>query len=367
MPAKSRRYFSFTSSFAAATALAALALLLLIPAARSESTSVVWAAPTPADHARFSVKAGKRVTFQLVASTTVAGAIVHIEAKGLPLGVVYNSSDGTAARAKFDWVPDVGGNFTIQFSASTTDTTGVKVTAPTRTYFVHVTAPAPKAPPPPAPPKIKYPRSYTLTDDKVAHWAFVLAPAAVRAQPRPSAKPVTRLETGTSDGTQNLVLVLDGRDLGPGNTWYHVRLPILPNNTTGWVRAGYLSELNTVHTHLYVDRVHFTATLKRDGVTVFKTIVGVGKSFWPTPRGEFYVRDKLTNFGDPFYGPIAFGTSARSAVLTDWPGGGYVGLHGTNQPQILPGQVSHGCIRMPNPSIVKLARLMAVGTPLTIR
>src|SRR5207244_11063676 len=108
------------------------------------------------------------------------------------------------------------------------------------------------------------------------------------------------------------------------------------------------------------------ATLKIDGRTVFTTIVGVGRSYWPTPVGQYYIRDKLTNFGNPFYGPIAFGTSARSAVLTDWPGGGYVGVHGTNEPQILPGYVSHGCIRMPNASILTLSRLMSVGTPVTV-
>ena len=62
--------------------------------------------------------------------------------------------------------------------------------------------------------------------------------------------------------------------------------------------------------------------------------------------GQFYIRDKLTNFNNPFYGPIAFGTSARSAVLTDWPGGGFVGVHGTNEPDLIPGYISHGCIRL---------------------
>jgi lipoprotein-anchoring transpeptidase ErfK/SrfK len=78
------------------------------------------------------------------------------------------------------------------------------------------------------------------------------------------------------------------------------------------------------------------------------------------------VRLKLAGFDDPFYGPVAFGTSARSAVLTDWPGGGYIGIHGTNAPELLPGRVSHGCVRMRNEDIVELGRLMPVGTPLTI-
>jgi lipoprotein-anchoring transpeptidase ErfK/SrfK len=43
-----------------------------------------------------------------------------------------------------------------------------------------------------------------------------------------------------------------------------------------------------------------------------------------------------------------------------------VGVHGTNQPEIIPGRISHGCIRMRNAAILALARLMPVGTPLTI-
>jgi lipoprotein-anchoring transpeptidase ErfK/SrfK len=41
-------------------------------------------------------------------------------------------------------------------------------------------------------------------------------------------------------------------------------------------------------------------------------------------------------------------------------------VHGTNHPELLPGAVSHGCIRMTNRAIRKLAKLMPVGTPLTI-
>jgi lipoprotein-anchoring transpeptidase ErfK/SrfK len=92
----------------------------------------------------------------------------------------------------------------------------------------------------------------------------------------------------------------------------------------------------------------------------------VGQPRWPTPRGRFYVRDELTKFAGPTYGPLAFGTSARSAVLTDWPAGGFVGIHGTDHPELIPGRISHGCIRMRNADILRLARLMPVGTPLTI-
>jgi lipoprotein-anchoring transpeptidase ErfK/SrfK len=67
-----------------------------------------------------------------------------------------------------------------------------------------------------------------------------------------------------------------------------------------------------------------------------------------------------------FYGPVAFGTNARSPVLTDWPGGGFIGIHGTDEPQVIPGRISHGCIRLRNSDILKLARLMPVGTRVVV-
>jgi len=210
-----------------------------------------------------------------------------------------------------------------------------------------------------------HPSMVSLTNDLVAHWAPVVSDFAARTEPSNGSPIVERVGTVTSDGTQNIVLILDRMTVG-SKTWFDVRLSSLPNSMTGWVPNTALGTVYAVTTHLYVNRKTFTATLKRDGHVVFTTRVGVGKSYWPTPAGQFYIRDKLTNFGNPFYGPIAFGTSARSAVLTDWPGGGVVGVHGTNEPGILPGAVSHGCVRMVNSAIVRLAKLMPVGTPLTI-
>jgi lipoprotein-anchoring transpeptidase ErfK/SrfK len=93
----------------------------------------------------------------------------------------------------------------------------------------------------------------------------------------------------------------------------------------------------------------------------------VGKASTPTPRGNFWIREKLVALGgsNPIYGPYALGTSAYS-VLTDWPGGGVVGIHGTNQPQLIPGRPSHGCVRVPNPAIIRLYHLISVGTPVTV-
>jgi lipoprotein-anchoring transpeptidase ErfK/SrfK len=171
----------------------------------------------------------------------------------------------------------------------------------------------------------------------------------------------------TQDRTDELVLVLE-RARRRGRTWYRVRLPILPNGTTGWVPRRALDPLRRVDTSLRVDRRRLRLTLRRRGRVIMRAPIGVGQSRWPTPRGDFYVRSRLWGYGlGSAYGPVALGLSARSAVLTDWPGGGFVGIHGTNQPGLLPGRVSHGCVRLRNRDIVRLDRLMPVGTPVTIR
>jgi hypothetical protein len=203
--------------------------------------------------------------------------------------------------------------------------------------------------------------------EHVSQWAYLLRAVAARTAPSRGAKVRTVVSPATPEGESNLLLVLGSRFDGARREWVRVRLAILPNNSTGWVPRAALGEFHAVRTRLVVDRRRFTAVLYRNGTPVFRTRVGVGLPYWPTPRGEFYVRERLSGFGDPFYGPVAFGTSARSRTLTDWPGGGYIGIHGTNQPGILPGQVSHGCIRLRNEAIVRLAALMPLGTPLTVR
>jgi hypothetical protein len=200
----------------------------------------------------------------------------------------------------------------------------------------------------------------------LAQWAPVLRPVLARTAPRTAAPPVAGLRTRTPEGSANLVAVIGRKEDGAGRVWVRVRLPVLPNGTTGWVPRAALGGYGIVDTRLEVDLRRFRATLFRAGRPVFRADVGVGRPQWPTPRGTFYVRNKLTRYRSPAYGPVAFGTSARSPTLTDWPAGGFVGIHGTDRPDLLPGRVSHGCIRLRNADILALARLMPVGTPLVV-
>ena len=200
----------------------------------------------------------------------------------------------------------------------------------------------------------------------VSLWTTVRRPVTARSAPDAAAAAVTRLERMTPEGTANPLLVLGRARDAAGRVWVRARLAVLPNGTTGWVPRKAISGYRSVRTRLVVDLEALRATLLRNGQPVLRAPVGVGLPQWPTPRGRFYIRNRLVRYRSPFYGPLAFGTSARSAVLTDWPGGGFVGIHGTNRPELIPGRVSHGCIRMRNDDIERLGRLLPVGTPIII-
>jgi hypothetical protein len=229
-------------------------------------------------------------------------------------------------------------------------------------------APALVALPPPPRPAWTVPRPAGLPPVRDgSRFTPVHRAVLARASPRPDAAPVARVSTRTPEGTTNIVELLGTVRREPSGLWQRVRLAVLPNGTTGWVPRSSLGGSILLDTRLLVERSRLRATLFRDGAKVFSAPVGIGQAQSPTPAGEFYVRDVLTRYSSPTYGPVAFGTSARSPTITDWPAGGYVGIHGTDQPALIPGRISHGCIRMRNADIVRLSQLMPAGTPVIVR
>ena len=334
-------------------ALATLAALTAVLGAGASTTrghgpelSVRWQAPTPRDGSAYGVKAGEPLTLELAAAP---GSVIR--ARRLPAGVAFGAAHG---QATVHWTPSAAqvGEHVLTFAAQN----GNRYARP-RSYFVFV---QPATPPGP---HDEFPLGGV---DGLSRYAGVYADVAARARPSSRSKTLIRLHAYTPEGTGNVVQTLGGISNQNDEYWVRVRLPMLPNGRTGWVPFSVLGPYKRIWTHLVIDRKLFTATLYRKGRAIFTTRVGVGKPYWPTPAGEFYVRERITGFSDQIYGPIAFGTNARSNVLTDWPGGGFIGIHGTNEPQILPGRVSHGCVRMPNAAVLRLARLMPVGTPVTI-
>jgi L,D-transpeptidase-like protein len=205
-----------------------------------------------------------------------------------------------------------------------------------------------------------------LSDEKTIT-RFALANRRVTARRIPSerGRPVEKLRFYTEDNYDELYIALQSRRVR-GMTWIQVRIPGRPNGRTGWVPRWGLRPFRIVRTRLEIDRGTMHARLFDQGRVVWRARVGVGAPGTPTPAGRFWIRERahFGSAGGP-YGPIAFGTSAYS-VLSDWPGGGVVGIHGTNAPGLIPGRPSHGCIRVKNSKILQLARKLPLGTPVII-
>lgn len=201
---------------------------------------------------------------------------------------------------------------------------------------------------------------------RISRWAYPTYEAAVRASPSERARTLGHLRFLTDDGQAELYVVLAAEQPLSAAGWVRLELPGRPNGRTGWVPGDALGAFHTVDGYLLVDQRDLRATLFRDGRAIFSAPVGTGKASTVTPAGHFYVMEKLITLNAPVYGPFALGTSAYAPTLNEWPGGGVVGVHGTDEPKLIPGRPSHGCIRMRNADIARLWRIISVGTPIEI-
>jgi lipoprotein-anchoring transpeptidase ErfK/SrfK len=123
-----------------------------------------------------------------------------------------------------------------------------------------------------------------------------------------------------------------------------------------------------VHTRILVDLSEHRLRFYRMGRLVLTSAAAVGASATPTPLGRYYVNQRLVPT-DPTgpYGPGAVGISAFSPVLKNWPQGGPIAIHGTNEPWSIGRSVSSGCVRLPNGVLARLMAQTPAGTPVVIR
>lgn len=212
----------------------------------------------------------------------------------------------------------------------------------------------------PAHPAATFAKSVSVVGSGELNWDV-----AVRAAPRSDARRVALLRQFRPDYRPQVVLALSQRsDPESGApSWYRISVPGRPNGRTGWIPAE-AADLRPVRELIHVDLSARTLELWSKGRLILKTRVAVGRPGMETPRGLYYVTWKLVPRVAAL-GKFAFETSAYSK-LSEWPGGGIVGIHGTYEPQLLGQAVSHGCVRVSNRDILRLRARVGLGTPIRI-
>jgi lipoprotein-anchoring transpeptidase ErfK/SrfK len=193
---------------------------------------------------------------------------------------------------------------------------------------------------------------------------FTVTKVAVRKAPNPHA-PVIKVMTQFRDDYRIQEVFAVGTRLGADHKpWYKISVPMRPNGTMGWIPARAVKLTPTV-AEIQVHRVSRTIDLYWYGKRVWHGGVAIGAPGMETPLGHYYVAARFVPYQDPFLGVFAVETSGYSA-LTEWPGGGWFGIHGTSMPQLIGQAVSHGCIRVTNETAAKLKKYSPLGTPIVI-
>lgn len=202
----------------------------------------------------------------------------------------------------------------------------------------------------------------------VQHWTVGKATRelVVRAAPSDTAAVRWRLPKLNASHYPQLVLVDKVREVG-GVTWFRAYVAVKPNESRGWIREGSLALYQTT-SKIVVDLSKHRLYVYVRGVKRHTFKVAVGSPQYPTPTGFFFIMEKLRPASpNGAYGVLGLGLSAFQPLLSDWPQGGVVGIHGTNQDELIGKSVSHGCIRMHNADILALNDLVPVGSPVVIQ
>jgi lipoprotein-anchoring transpeptidase ErfK/SrfK len=189
---------------------------------------------------------------------------------------------------------------------------------------------------------------------------------SVRRSPSGGARIIARLsEFRPQDYRPRYVLAIATKKGPKGKTaWYKITVPGRPNGRVGWVPAKQIS-IRRVPWQIVVYRGSRLIQVWKDDKLVRTSKVAVGAPGMETPTGLYYVTVRFRPLRQPFLGDFAFETSAYSK-LSEWPGGGVVGLHGTTSPGLLGLAVSHGCVRISNETANFLRDRIPLGTPIRI-
>jgi hypothetical protein len=198
-------------------------------------------------------------------------------------------------------------------------------------------------------------------------WAHPEITGSIYLHPGTRSARIAKVHLFTAEDFPEVYVLLSSRVDASGREWDKVRIPGRPNGRTGWVLRELLGAVHRTGWRIVVNRGRRQMRVYHSGRLLKLFPVGVGKPSTPTPSGHFWIdeRFKLSDPNNPYW-PYALGTSDYS-TLPNWPAEGVVGIHGPfGEPQKIPGDPSHGCIRMRSADIAWLGPRVTLGTPVEV-
>ncbi len=153
--------------------------------------------------------------------------------------------------------------------------------------------------------------------------------------------------------------------------WVEVRLARRPNGSTAWLPSSDVT-LGSTSYRIVINTATTQLALYDGGQLVLSAPAGVGTTSDPTPTGDFFVAfDEQPPQPNPGYGPFIMVTSAHSPAISDWDGSGdaVIGIHGPlgddSEIGTTGARISHGCVRLHDQDLEKLAEVPP-GTPVDV-
>lgn len=207
--------------------------------------------------------------------------------------------------------------------------------------------------------------SYPVVSKFPAAGGLLSNSVPVRVKPDPQAHVIRVMHQFRTDFRPQVFFAVRKTTGTDGEVWYRISIPMRPNGTFGWIPAKTVS-LTPTHSQIVVNLNRRVIDIYRFGKHKWHGLVAIGAPGRETPAGHYFVASRFVPYHDTFLGVFAEETSAYSK-LTEWPGGGVVGIHGTSLPQLLGKAVSHGCVRVSNVTASHLRSLAPLGTPIWIK
>jgi hypothetical protein len=150
--------------------------------------------------------------------------------------------------------------------------------------------------------------------------------------------------------------------------WIGVQAPELGNGELAWMPAN-RARLDCVRWSLHADLSRRRLSVERNGNTVRRFEIAIGRKENPTPKGRFSVTDKLrvTDRKSPYGCCVLALTGHQTRLPASWPGGDRLAVHATKELSSIGTAASLGCMRVTSAQARWLIRTIPLGTPLFVR